>query len=75
MALVVQVVLTQEEITSGFSLVTRGVTADGTPAVPKIIRFFLEVLQTIRNGMEKLNINICAHRFHYTPLAGASQPF
>jgi hypothetical protein len=34
MALVVQVVLTQKEITSGFSLVTRGVTADGTPAVP-----------------------------------------
>ena len=44
MALVVQVVLTQEEITSRFSFVARGITADGTPAVPKIIRFFLEVL-------------------------------
>ena len=75
MALVVQVVLTQEEISTSLSLITRGITTDGTPAVPKVTRFFLEVLQTIRNGMEKLNINICAHRFHYTPLAGVSQPF
>jgi hypothetical protein len=44
MALVVQVVLTQEEIAASFSLITRGITTDGTPAVPKVIRFFLEVL-------------------------------
>jgi hypothetical protein len=75
MTLVVQIVFTQEEIAARFSFVTRGVTADGTPAVPKIVRFFLEVLQAIRNGMEKLNINICAHRFYYTPFAGVSQPF
>jgi hypothetical protein len=63
MALIVQVILSQEEIATSLSLITRGVTADGTPAVPKITRFFLEVLQAIRNGMEKLNINICTHRF------------
>jgi hypothetical protein len=75
MTLVIQIILSQEEIAARFSFVTRGVTADGTPAVPKIVRFFLEVLQAIRDCVEKLNINICAHRFYYTPFAGVSQPF
>ena len=68
MALVEKAIFAAHKIAPRFLLVTRGVTADGASTVPQGIRFFLEALQPMRDGMEKLDINIQAHNLVIHPL-------
>jgi hypothetical protein len=60
-ALIEESVFAAHKITPRFLLIARGIAADWASTVPKVLRFFLEVLQPMGDGMEKLDINIKAH--------------
>jgi hypothetical protein len=66
-ALVKQAIFTPHKIPPRLLLIARGIAADWTSTVPKVLRFFLEVLQPMRDGMEKLDINIQAHNLVIHP--------